>query len=238
MTFAPWPPSFLALLGVGVIACAGSPRAAPAPQPATPPADAHAAHAAHAAPPLADTVAHQARRYTPADVDFMQQMIHHHAQALQMTVLVPGRTTRREIHLIAERIEVSQRDEIRQMQQWLRARGEAVPAADTMPTVSHAAHGGHTADSTHAMMPGMLTPAQMAQLAAATGAGFDRLFLELMIRHHEGALTMVSDLLARGGAQESQMFSLAAEIESDQMMEIARMQRLLATMPAPRSGDD
>lgn len=168
----------------------------------------------------------------------MQQMIHHHAQALQMTALVPGRTTRREIHLIAERIEVSQRDEIRQMQEWLRARGEAVPAADTMPTEPHAAHAGHATDSTHAMMPGMLTPAQMAQLAAATGTEFDRLFLELMIRHHEGALTMVSDLLARGGAQESQMFSLAAEIESDQMMEIARMQRLLATMPASPSGDD
>lgn len=180
------------------------------------------------------------------DVEFLHHMIPHHAQALVMTALVPGRAARPEIGLIAERIAVSQRDEIALMQSWLRAHGHSVPAADTtLPAASadaevahgaaahDAAHPGHAAPATsHSAMPGMLTPAQLRSLAAARGPAFDRLFLELMIRHHEGAITMVQDLFAQGGGQDSQVFAIASEVESDQRMEIARMQALLATLPS------
>jgi uncharacterized protein (DUF305 family) len=155
-------------------------------------------------------------------------MIHHHAQALEMTQLVPARSEREEVRRLAERIEVSQQDEIAQMQRWLRDRGERVPAPG-----AHAGHGtagGHEHHD-HMDMPGMLTPAQLAQLAASRGGEFDRMFLELMIHHHEGALTMVADLFAhRGAGQNPELFLLAAEVDSDQRLEIARMRRLLDTL--------
>ena len=170
-------------------------------------------------------------------------MIPHHAQALVMTALVPARTSRPELRLVAERIAVSQRDEIAQMQAWLRARGHPVPAADTsMPgtragATAGAASGRHDAHamlpSAHAGMPGMLTPQELQSLAAARGPAFDRLFLELMIRHHEGAITMVQQLFAGGGGQESQIYAIASEVESDQRMEIARMRAILAALPSP-----
>ena len=178
---------------------------------------------ATAAPPTAARpeptafAADTARAYTEADVRFVQGMIGHHAQALVMTSLVPQRTARRELHLLAERIEVSQRDEIATMERWLSARGEAVPAA----------HAGHQ----HGPMPGMLTPEELARLAAASGAEFDRLFLQFMIRHHEGALVMVRELLQSPGAgQESQLFQFASDVDADQRAEIARMQALLGTI--------
>lgn len=163
-----------------------------------------------------------------ADAQFLQHMVAHHAQALVMTALVPGRTGHPGIRLLAERMDVSQRDEIALMQGWLRARGESVPAADP-------AHAMHDADR-HAGMPGMLSAAELAQLSAARGGEFDRLFLQLMIRHHEGAVTMVRSLFSRGGGQDSQMYAIASEIESDQRMEIDRMQRLLATLPSATPG--
>ncbi|HEX2079660.1 MAG TPA: DUF305 domain-containing protein, partial [Longimicrobium sp.] len=164
-------------------------------------------------------------RDTSPDVRFIRGMLAHHAQALEMTALVPGRTTRQDIHLLAERIDVSQRDEIALMERWLRARGEAVPAAGE--------HTHHGAD--HPQMPGMLTPEEMSRLAAASGAEFDRLFLELMIRHHEGALAMVAELFATpGGGQASDIFQIASDVDADQRAEIARMQRMLAgPLPAP-----
>jgi uncharacterized protein (DUF305 family) len=155
-------------------------------------------------------------RYTGADVRFMQGMIGHHAQAIEMTALVPSRTTREAMKLLAQRIEVSQRDEIAMMRGWLRARGQSVPDV-------HASHhdGG-------ALMPGMLTPVEMAQLAAASGPAFDRLFLESMIKHHDGALVMVQDLFATPGAgQDPEMFAFASDVDADQRMEIARMSALL-----------
>lgn len=162
------------------------------------------------------------RRHTAADVRFMQGMIPHHRQALEMTALVAERTDTRSILLLAERIEVSQEDEIAQMVGWLTARGEAVPAADG----GHGAHGHHGP-----LMSGMLTPAQMAELEAATGPEFDRLFLEFMIQHHRGALEMVDDLLASPGAgQEVDVFRIASEIDSDQRIEIERMERMLQTI--------
>jgi uncharacterized protein (DUF305 family) len=154
----------------------------------------------------------------------MQHMIGHHAQALEMTKLVPTRTSREDMRLLAERIAVSQRDEIGLMRQWLAQRGEEAPSMDAQ---HHAAMGHGT------LMPGMLTAADLEQLANAKGADFDRLFLEDMIRHHQGAVTMVRDLFATpGAAQESETYRFATDVEADQRAEIARMRALLAKLPA------
>jgi len=156
---------------------------------------------------------------TPADVQFMQGMIHHHAQALDMTALVPERTAREDLKLLALRIELSQEDEIGMMQEWLAARGEEAPAVrdHDMPGMP--------------LMPGMLTPEQMEELAAARGEEFDRLFLEGMIRHHEGALVMVDELYATPGAgQESVISAFAAEVVADQRAEIGRMNAMRNAM--------
>ena len=154
-------------------------------------------------------------QFTPADVTFMQGMIGHHSQALEMTALLPSRTEREGMKLLAQRIEVSQADEIKMMQEWLKARGQEVPGPH--------AHHGHGA-----MMPGMLSPEQMARLTAAKGNEFDRLFLEYMIQHHAGALTMVKDLLATPGAgQEADIFAFASDVDADQRMEIERMGAML-----------
>jgi uncharacterized protein (DUF305 family) len=156
-------------------------------------------------------------QHTPADVRFMQGMIGHHAQALEMTALVPSRTGREEMRLLARRIEASQQDEIKMMQDWLRQREEKPPD----PHAHHAPGA--------PLMPGMLTPVEMRRLEEANGDTFDRLFLELMIKHHEGALTMVKDLFDTGGAaQESEIFAFASDVESDQRMEIDRMSAMLA----------
>lgn len=155
--------------------------------------------------------------HTDADVEFMQGMIPHHAQALDMAALVEERTRSQDIRLLAKRIEISQRDEIALMSRWLEERGEEVPG-------QHAHHmmEGH-------LMPGMLTAADMAELAGARGADFDRLFLEHMIRHHEGAIVMVKALFASPGAgQETDMFTFASHVDADQQIEIRRMQEMLA----------
>jgi uncharacterized protein (DUF305 family) len=164
------------------------------------------------------------RRHTEADVRFVQGMIAHHRQALAMTALVPARSSRQDIRLLAERIEVSQQDEIAQMRRWLGRRGESVPGAD--------AHHGHHDASARPAMPGMLTAEEMARLEKASGADFDRLFLELMIKHHEGALAMVKALLATpGAAQETETFQLASDVDADQRAEIRRMRALLDALP-------
>lgn len=165
-------------------------------------------------------------RHTEADVRFMQGMISHHAQALDMTVLVPDRSQRNDVRLLSQRIEVSQADEIALMQRWLRSRGAEAP--DPRAHHGHAAHGGDAGHGGHgAHMPGMLTPDELARLAAATGEEFDRLFLEFMIRHHEGAITMVAELFATPGAgQDAEIFQFASEVDVDQRMEIERMRRM------------
>ncbi|MDQ3996677.1 MAG: DUF305 domain-containing protein, partial [Gemmatimonadota bacterium] len=162
------------------------------------------------------------RRHTAADTRFMQHMIGHHAQALEMTKLVPSRTSRQDLRLLADRIDVSQRDEIALMGQWLRQRGEEVPSMDAH---QHASMG-------HApLMPGMLTAAELTRLANTTGAEFERLFLEYMMRHHEGAVTMVRSLFGTPGAvQETETYRFATDVEADQRAEINRMRALLATL--------
>lgn len=163
----------------------------------------------------ADAADLSAIRHTAADVAFMQGMIHHHAQALEMTALLAARSRREDLQMLARRIETSQADEIRMMQRWLEVRGEPAPAPH-----DHHAEG--------PLMPGMLTAAEMARLAAASGAQFDRLFLELMITHHAGALAMVDELFSKpGAAQDSEIYAFASDVEADQRMEIDRMSLLL-----------
>jgi uncharacterized protein (DUF305 family) len=163
------------------------------------------------------------RRHTAADAEFMRHMIGHHAQALEMTKVVPTRTSRDDMRLLAERIDVSQRDEIGLMRQWLQQRNEELPS----PDVHHHAAMGHGR-----LMPGMLTSAELERLTKASGTDFDRLFLEYMIRHHEGALTMVKDLFGTpGAAQETETYRFATDVEADQRAEIARMRALLAKLP-------
>jgi uncharacterized protein (DUF305 family) len=153
---------------------------------------------------------------TAADVRFMQGMIGHHGQAIEMTALLASRTVREDMRKLALRIEVSQADEIQMMQRWLEARRQEVPGPHAM----------HMHGAT--LMPGMLTAEEMARLTAAKGDEFDRLFLEGMIKHHGGALTMVQDLLSTPGAgQESEIFAFVSDVEADQRMEIDRMDAML-----------
>ena len=155
--------------------------------------------------------------HSAADSQFMQDMIPHHHQAIQMAALVADRTNRQELIDVAGRINASQDDEIKFMQDWLRERGEPVPE----PTAHHAMHTTHT-------MAGMATPEQMAELAAAEGAAFDRLFLTLMIAHHEGAVRMVEELLELpGSAYDAVLFEFTSDITNDQTAEIERMHALL-----------
>ena len=142
-----------------------------------------------------------------------------------MVALVSPRATRREIRLIAERIDVSQRDEIQWMRDWLAEHGGAAGTGHDHAAMDHAA-------MDHGAMPGMLSAEQMAALRQATGLEFDRRFLEGMIRHHEGALVMVKALLgAENAAQRSEIFAFASDVDADQRAEIARMRRVLATLP-------
>lgn len=161
-------------------------------------------------------------RYTDADVAFMQAMLAHHAQALAMTGLVPDRTDRRDIRRAAERIERSQATEIELMRRWLESRGEEAPRAHASARGAHGAGvRGHEAH-------GMATPGEMAALAVSRGDEFDRLFLELMIRHHEGALRMARELLATEGAgEEPELFQFVSHVDADQRAEIARLRRML-----------
>ena len=155
-------------------------------------------------------------RFSDADAKFMQGMIGHHAQALEMTELLSSRSDRDTMHRLAQRIEISQADEISMMQEWLRARGQEVPDIEA-----------HHADDAM-LMPGMLTAEDMDRLGQTRSVAFDRLFLEFMITHHRGALTMVDELLSqRGTAQDSVLFAFTSDITSDQSMEIDRMDAML-----------
>lgn len=162
--------------------------------------------------------------YSRADVEFMAGMIPHHAQAVVMAGWAASHGARPEIRILCERIVVGQRDEIEWMRNWLRDRGEPVPPADATHHRMKMPDG-----SEHDMlMPGMLTPEEMAALDKAHGAEWDRLFLVGMIKHHEGAIKMVEDLFASYGAlQDDDVYKFASEIYADQSIEIERMQKLL-----------
>lgn len=188
--------------------------------------------------------------WTRADAEFMTHMIGHHAQAIEMGRLAPGRAEDPAVLRLAERIISAQRDEIVTMQQWLADRRQPVPEppAKTMDHGAHAAHaaagaqpGGHGGHGAHggahggtsaaaasSAMPGMLTAAQIRQLEQARGREFDRLFLTYMIQHHQGAVAMVEKLFGTYGAgQDEAVFKFASDVQVDQRTEIARMQRML-----------
>ncbi|MFA5909677.1 MAG: DUF305 domain-containing protein [Vicinamibacterales bacterium] len=154
-------------------------------------------------------------RFTPADSRFMQGMIGHHAQAVEMVALIPSRTQNQYMKMLGQRIDISQADEMNMMRKWLEVRGQAIPGPH-----SHHEPGG--------MMPGMLTPEEMTALGNAKGVEFDRLFLLGMIKHHMGAITMVDELFKTPGAgQDGEIFAFASDVDSDQRMEIDRMGAML-----------
>jgi uncharacterized protein (DUF305 family) len=172
-------------------------------RPADPPADT-----------VADDAARNASHYVAADADFMRNMIGHHGQAIDMAHLVPDRTDNETIASLARRIDESQVFEIGLMQRWLEKRGENTDVPHDM-----------------AGMAGMASPEQMAELADSHDETFDKLFLQLMTRHHEGALVMVDALEAsEGGGLELEIFTLISHVDGDQRAEIARMQRMLNTL--------
>jgi uncharacterized protein (DUF305 family) len=162
-----------------------------------------------------------------ADVDFMQGMIMHHSQAVEMTALIPSHTENKDLRSLGARISSSQSDEIKFMQRWLAARGEATSMA--MPGMSDMDKSGQPmAQMAMALMPGMLTPEQMDALRKAKGAEFDRLFLIGMIQHHNGALIMVKDLFDTAGAgQDADIFNFATDADNTQRAEIKIMQSML-----------
>jgi uncharacterized protein (DUF305 family) len=178
------------------------------------------------------------------DVEFMQGMIHHHAQAVEMTDMIESRTENRDIRLIGERISKSQSDEIAFMRRWLEMRGEPVelhtpshghepPKGETpnAPAHGHEPPKGGTPNPPQ-LMPGMLTPGQMDALRKAKGAEFDRLFLTGMIQHHNGALVMVKELFDSPGAgQDAELFTFATDVDSGQRAEINSLRTLLDKKP-------
>jgi uncharacterized protein (DUF305 family) len=157
-----------------------------------------------------------------ADVEFMQGMIMHHSQAVEMTALIPSHTENKAIRSLGARISSSQSDEMRFMERWLAIRGEAISMA--MPGMP----GMDMAGNAIAPMPGMLTPEQMQALRAAKGEQFDHLFLTGMIQHHNGALIMVKALFNSPGAgQDADLFNFATDADNTQRAEIRIMQSLL-----------
>jgi uncharacterized protein (DUF305 family) len=209
------------LLVAGVAGCGGATRARAAEEPI-------------AVDPNRISPAERARAdqgrpaYTAADVHFMSGMIPHHAQAVLIAGWAATHGARPDVRRLCERIIVAQRDEIATMQEWLRERGEKVPDASATHVAMSMGEAQHDM-----LMPGMLNGQELAQLDRARGPEFDRLFLTFMIRHHEGALTMVDALFgSRGAGQDEIVFKFASDVYADQSTEIERMQKMLAADPA------
>jgi uncharacterized protein (DUF305 family) len=165
--------------------------------------------------------------FTEADVHFMSGMIPHHAQAVKIAGWSASHGASPSVRVLSERIVVAQKDEIQLMQTWLMDRRLPVPPADAtrhrmvMNGVEH-----------EMLMPGMLNDEELAQLDRARGTEFDRLFLMAMIKHHEGAITMVDQLFAAAGAaQDETVFRFASDVYADQTTEIDRMEKMLAALP-------
>jgi uncharacterized protein (DUF305 family) len=168
------------------------------------------------------------REPAEADTSFMQGMIHHHAQAVEMVDLLRTRSRNKDLRALADRISISQTDEIKYMKQWLEDRGKPPMMVHDMAHMNH-----NMADmkgmASMPLMPGMLTPEQMQALAKATGPAFDHLFLTGMIQHHTGALVMVEDLFDTPGAgQDAMLYDFATDIDNTQRAEIKIMQGMLS----------
>src|SRR5579862_2251976 len=175
---------------------------------------------------------------SPGDVSFMQGMIMHHSQAVEMTALIPSHTDNKDLRLLGERISASQTDEIKFMQHWLTLRGQSTsmpgmtnsgamnPAS--MPDMNHDNMNMDMSSHPAPLMPGMLTPAQMEALRKAHGDEFDHLFLTGMIQHHNGALIMVKELFNTPGAgQDADIFNFANDADNTQRAEIRIMRSML-----------
>ncbi|HEX3868388.1 MAG TPA: DUF305 domain-containing protein [Gemmatimonadaceae bacterium] len=159
--------------------------------------------------------------FTPADVSFMQGMIGHHAQAIRMAAMAPTHGASAKVLLLCKKIDISQRDEINMMEQWLNDRHQTAPDPNTPMAMP---------------MPGMLTAAQMKELDAARDTTFDRLFLTFMIQHHQGAIAMVKTLFGTpGGGEAPEMYRYASDVNSDQSIEIERMQNMLSSKSSSTS---
>jgi uncharacterized protein (DUF305 family) len=215
----------LAILSAGIVqsACASGAGARPSDGPAAagePPEAPAPAHAHEHAAEMQALPASAGPGFTVADVHFMQHMIGHHAQAVVMAGMAPTHGAGDHLLKLAEKIDISQRDEIAFMKRWLDERGQAVP------------------DDARAMamqMPGMLTPAQMTELGAARGVEFERLFLTFMIQHHRGALSMVDALFdSPAGGQDPDIFRFATDVDADQRDEIYVMETMLDMLQPDR----
>jgi uncharacterized protein (DUF305 family) len=219
-------------VAVLLLAVAGTTACRSADTETTAPADGADAAAAENAPPIIQPGAPgqpsrvisaeeatdlvEAEVVTDADVRFMQGMIGHHGQAIDMSALVADRTERATMRDVALRITLSQEDEIKMMQAWLAGRGEAAPGI----------HDHHAPGAP--LMPGMLTPEEMDLLEVASGTEFDLLFLEFMIKHHEGALLMVDELYATpGAAEETVIATFTGDVIADQRAEMDRMTAMI-----------
>jgi uncharacterized protein (DUF305 family) len=216
-------PKFVALLSAtltGLAVCAPQARASQADQPSAPvvvqpgapgkPTETLPPSTRPSLPPL-----------SPADVEFMQGMIMHHSQAVEMTALIASHTENKDVRSLGAKISSSQSDEIRFMQRWLAARGQSASVPGAMPGMDMSGHA-------MAPMPGMLTPQQMEALQKARGEKFDHLFLTGMIQHHNGALIMVKDLFDTAGAgQDADIFNFATDADNTQRAEIKIMQNML-----------
>jgi uncharacterized protein (DUF305 family) len=175
---------------------------------------------------VADTTVDAQHAYTAADIQFMDGMISHHAQALVMAGWAASHSASPSVLTLTSRITNAQQDEIAGMQKWLRDRHQPVPEANPHGMMMKMDGMEHTM-----LMPGMLTESQLKQLDEARGKDFDRLFLTFMIQHHQGAVTMVKDLFdTYGAAQDITVFKLASDISADQTTEIERMQKMLASI--------
>jgi len=184
------------------------------------------AFAAVAGASVTDTTVDAQHAYTAADIQFMDGMIAHHAQALLMAGWAPSHAASQSVLTLTSRIINAQKDEIAGMQKWLRDRHQPVPEPNPHGMMMNMGGMQHTM-----LMPGMLTEDQLKQLDAARSKDFDRLFLTFMIQHHQGAVTMVNDLFGTpGAAQDITVYKLASDISADQTTEIERMQKMLASM--------
>ena len=171
--------------------------------------------------------------YAPADAQFMRDMIGHHSQAVLISEWAPTHGASPAILRLTERIVNGQGDEIALMERWLEDHNEPIPSRDT--SMAHMHH--DMAGMDHAMMPGMLSQAQLDTLNAAQGPEFDRLFLRYMIQHHQGAVIMVNQLFGTQGAgEEERVFRFASDVYADQTTEIDRMEKMLAAMPPSGAG--
>ena len=196
----------------------------------TPPPEREAANIVHPGAPgepsrkltASEAAALGSVKHTKADVEFMRAMIHHHGQALRMTNWVRRRSSGPDVPLMARRMEISQQSEVELMQGWLRERGVEAPSPWD--------HQGHDHETGKGLPPGMLTSDQLGRLYNAEGRAFDRLFLKYMTYHHQGALTMVQQLVAKGGGGEPELGAFTRHVEADQGIEIARMRDLLAEL--------